>query len=153
MICKTPCYGVLFRTFDLCGCWEQPSCLFQPKKKKQASEATAFLCRDFNIQETTSNPGHHSGASWNVGNPRVHPSPREGPSKPAGTTLENSMSLVRNTERGRQLGALLMSSPRKRKAFTFPSSQLVLKSEAMIFGLPVVVSVIHEIPILCHSCH
>jgi len=58
-----------------------------PTYKKQASEATTFLCRDFDIQETTSYPSHHPEAIWKVRDPRVCSSPRQGPSNPAGTTL------------------------------------------------------------------
>lgn len=144
-ICKTPCYGVLFHTFDLCGCWEQHWCLFQPINNRPV-EATTFLCRGFDIQATTSNPSHHPGTSWKAGNPRVCPSPSQGPSKPAGTTM-------RNTEKSRCLGLLLTSSSRKRKASTFLSSQLVPKSQALLFGLPIMVSMIHEIPLMWRSHH
>lgn len=42
-ICKTPCYGVQFHTFDLCGCWEQHQCLFQPIKNRQVKPLHFFL--------------------------------------------------------------------------------------------------------------
>lgn len=122
MICKTPCYGVLFHTFDLCGCWEQYLCLFQPIKNRpvKALWSHIFLCKDFDIQETTSNPSHRPGASWKVGKPRACPSARKGPSKPAGTTLSTKWSLTGNEARDTQPGILLTSS-RKSKIFAFLS--------------------------------
>lgn len=67
-------------------------------------------------------------ASWKAGNPRICPSPRQGPSKPVGTTLSMPRAYWQ-IQRGTQPRVLLVFfSPGKRKEFTFLSTQLVLES-------------------------
>lgn len=106
-ICKTPCYGVQFHTFDLCGCWEQHQCLFQPIKNRQVKPLHFFLCRDFSYSRDNIQSQLLPWASWKAGNPRICPSPRQSPSKPVGTTLSKpraSWEIWRET----QLGVLLI---------------------------------------------
>lgn len=125
-ICKTPCSGVLFRAFDLCRCWEQLSCLFQPTKNPHQNrpvkllQSPTFLCKDFHVPKMPSNPSHCPGASWKIGKLRVLPSARKGPPKAAGTAYWE-----------RQRAGNSAASLWKEESIYFPQ----LKSQAVLMSL------------------